>query len=475
MIGDAASDLVVQSQHLTKGALVRLRPDLPVRACVPELHVHAYPAPHLDHGGFEDNVEGVLAGQDGERLVLPGDRLARGPSRDVDGGQPREGVDEIVGEPLRQKLLLGRSRCVVRGKDEEEAARRWLAREAGKPPKYREQRDPHERAEDEHQRGAEPAHCGCGRRIPDRIERRADLAGVMVALPGILLQTAADHAPQGEWGGSEERRGILLRDGALQLGQPARGETSREEGMLPDQHLVQRDSQGPEVTAPVRRRASQELRSHVRRRPREHAGRSVGAAQRRRRIGRDRLTHRDSKIEHLDQPRIGDADICRLQIPMNDAGIVDGLERRRDLDSMVDHGARGERVVPYGVGEGRAFHVFHDDEDPAVRFPDIEDGRDVGMLDGARDAGFAQENPASGFVRDPILMDDLERNHAAQALVLSAVHGAHATGADPVEDPIVREERTDEPGARVAAPLLREARVRRGEPFDPAKPANGIV
>jgi hypothetical protein len=78
----------------------------------------------------------------------------------------------------------------------------------------------------------------------------------------------------------------------------------------------------------------------------------------------------------------GDEQIRRLDIAVNDPGVVRRLERVGDLDRHCQQQVDIERVPGHAVLQGRPFEAFHHQERAAVLFADVVDGADVGVIQG---------------------------------------------------------------------------------------------
>ena len=116
------------------------------------------------------------------------------------------------------------------------------------------------------------------------------------------------------------------------------------EGMPPGEHLVQQAAERPHVGAPVHRLAEELLGAHVLRRADDGAG--AGDAQLVRVDERAlvRRVPRDAEVEQLDAPAGDDLHVGRLEVAMDDLGLVRRLERAGDLRG--DGERFGERDRP---------------------------------------------------------------------------------------------------------------------------------
>ena len=119
-------------------------------------------------------------------------------------------------------------------------------------------------------------------------------------------------------------------------------------------HLVEHDAEREQIASRVDPCAAHLLGRHVHHRPqrRSRAGemripgdrRDGGCA------GDDRIELGETEVEQLGVSARGDEDVARLDIAMNDAGTVRGVERIGDLECqrqqlVQGHPARDERVL----------------------------------------------------------------------------------------------------------------------------------
>ena len=79
----------------------------------------------------------------------------------------------------------------------------------------------------------------------------------------------------------------------------------------------------------------------------------------------------------------GDENIGGLDVAVNDAFGVRGVERIGDVDANFEEALDFDGRVGDDVLERGAFHEFHDDEDAAVVLLNVVDGADVGMVQSA--------------------------------------------------------------------------------------------
>ena len=100
------------------------------------------------------------------------------------------------------------------------------------------------------------------------------------------------------------------------------------------------------------------------------------------RAGIDRLGQ--TEVENLDRAVRSQLDVGRLQIPVNDAGVVRGFKRLGNLAGNGDGFVNRDRSAGDAVGEGVARHQLHDERARggmiSPRFLRSENLGDVGMI-----------------------------------------------------------------------------------------------
>ena len=115
------------------------------------------------------------------------------------------------------------------------------------------------------------------------------------------------------------------------------------------------------------------------------------------------------------------------------------------LAGEVDGAVRRDGSVADYAGERAALDEGHGEECVPVDFVGLEDGADVGVLEGGGGLGFAQETLALALVHIA-LVEKLESDVTFKTEILGAIHHAHTALAKLVEDSIVRNDATDHRG-----------------------------
>jgi hypothetical protein len=87
-----------------------------------------------------------------------------------------------------------------------------------------------------------------------------------------------------------------------------------------------------------------------------------------------------TEIENLRVAASGDEQVRRLDIAVDDSGVVRRLESVGDLDGHRQQQVDIERVPSDAVLQRRPFETFHHQERAAILFADIVNDADVGVV-----------------------------------------------------------------------------------------------
>ncbi len=144
-----------------------------------------------------------------------------------------------------------------------------------------------------------------------------------------------------------------------------------------------------------------------------------------------------AEIEQLGLTALGDKNICGLDVAMDDALAVGGVERVGDLDTQSDQGFCVERPAFDAMLERLAFEKFHGDKSQAVLLVDFVNGADIGMIQSRGCLRFALKTAERLLIFGDIVGQELEGDEPAQLKVFGFVDYAHASAAQFFENPIV--------------------------------------
>jgi hypothetical protein len=208
----------------------------------------------------------------------------------------------------------------------------------------------------------------------------------------------------------------------------------------PCRHFVEHEAKREEIGAGVELLAARLLRRHVVDRSDGHAGRGEHLARDaclRRRLMRLFAELGDAEVEQLRLTSLRDEHVRGLDIAMNDALAVRGIEGVRELAAGIQDLFERKRAVLNAPAQRLALEELHRDEVPAFVDADVIDRADVRMVQRRCDARFAQE-PLDILRRHAgTVGQELERDMASKPRVLGFIDDAHSARAQLPEDFVV--------------------------------------
>ena len=126
-----------------------------------------------------------------------------------------------------------------------------------------------------------------------------------------------------------------------------------------------------------------------------------------------------------------DENVARLHVPVDEPGVVGGVERVRNLPDECERPLGLEPSLPAEqLSQVRALDVGHRQIEGAVLLARGENRDDVRVAQACRQFGLPQEAPAEALVAGQLRREPLEGDPLAAARVLGQVHGAHRPFAD---------------------------------------------
>ena len=199
------------------------------------------------------------------------------------------------------------------------------------------------------------------------------------------------------------------------------------------QQLVQNHAERKDVGAVVRLETAHLFWRHVPDRAHHDAGRGDGLLRRGVRAGRVAFQLGQAEVQNLDAVVMGDENVLRLQVAMDDAFFVRRGQTAGDLNRVVDRLARGDRTVCHPGAKLVAFDELGDD----IGHPravgrtgaDVVDDQDVRMVERGGGACLLLEPLQSPGVAGQGTGQDLDGDVAVQARVPRPIHFAHAANA----------------------------------------------
>ena len=205
-----------------------------------------------------------------------------------------------------------------------------------------------------------------------------------------------------------------------------------------------------------------------------HVRRRAGIAD----IGMRRfLELRDAEISQFHVEFAGHQNICRLDVPVNDAHAVRVLERPAAFEHHLDDPLEGQQIVHRGVLRKRAAtHIIHDDVAEVGFHRGIEQRHDVRMLELADERGFGQKRVAMPAAKRRVaarVVEYLYRHVSRGKRVAGKVDGARGAASQFLQDHILADRVrhigrhakarpvTEPPGSRGPGREFRRLRVSR--------------
>jgi hypothetical protein len=142
----------------------------------------------------------------------------------------------------------------------------------------------------------------------------------------------------------------------------------------------------------------------------------------------------DAEVEHLHGPVGPHLDIGGLQITMDDAVRVRGVERLDDLAGDGQRLGERERSADDAFGQRLALDQLEDDGRAGSGVLDAVDGGDARMVDGGEQPRLALEAGEAIRIAGERRRQHLDGHVAAQPRVAGAIHLANPARADEVAD-----------------------------------------
>ena len=270
----------------------------------------------------------------------------------------------------------------------------------------------------------------------------AQVRGRLVAHGAIFFQRLIDDALEllRHIGVDAHRRnGRAIQDGV----ENRRGRRARE-SLAAGSHFVEHHAKRKNICARIKVFAQSLFRRHVGNRADGNArAGEIGVIERGGARSGVALAARcdhhfgQSEIENFGLAAVGEKNIRGLDVAMNDAFRMRGVESVSGLDAGFEQGIEPDGPAGDAMLQRRALQQFHGDVTAALIFADFKDGANIGMAEGGGGTCFAQETVQRQLVLRNFVRQKFQRHHAAQLGVFGLVHHAHAAATQPFYDAIL--------------------------------------
>src|SRR5678815_365117 len=147
---------------------------------------------------------------------------------------------------------------------------------------------------------------------------------------------------------------------------------------------------------------------------------------------------RETEVENLRAVLVADEDVRRLDVAMDDALGMGGVERIGQLDGNVEQVCDFQRSPVDPIAKALALERLHHDVRSAFVVADVEDGADARMTQRARGSSLDAESLECLMARCRLRRKELESDLPAQPFVFGEIHHSHSARTEGTEHPVMR-------------------------------------
>ena len=168
-----------------------------------------------------------------------------------------------------------------------------------------------------------------------------------------------------------------------------------------------------------------------------------------------------AEVQDLRLPALGDEDVRGLDVAVDDALRVRGVEGVCNLDREIERDFERQRPVVDPVLQRLAVEELHRDERLALGLVDVVHRADVRVVERRGRARFALEALERTGLARQFVGQELQGDRAIEPHVLGLVDDAHAATAEAFRDLVMGDPLTDHVGRQVDRSLCLRSRSTR--------------
>ena len=138
-----------------------------------------------------------------------------------------------------------------------------------------------------------------------------------------------------------------------------------------------------------------------------------------------------------------DKDVRRLDVAMDDAFTVSGVQRVGNLGRQIEKQSDSMGVPRDLMLQGHAIEKLHGDEGASLVIADLVNRADVGVVQRRSCARLAAKAFQGLRVLCDLVRQELERDEAAKIGIFGFEHHAHPAAAELTDDAVMRDRSSD--------------------------------
>ena len=146
---------------------------------------------------------------------------------------------------------------------------------------------------------------------------------------------------------------------------------------------------------------------------------------------------------------LGDKDIGRLDVPVDDASSVSGVECVGDVNRQTEQNIGVDGFSGDAILQRHPVQKLHGDERFPILFTNIKDHANIRVIQRGGSLGFSLEPGQRLRVAGHILRQEFQSDKAMQSRVLGFVDHTHPATAELLDNAVVRDGLADHGGAEL--------------------------